>query len=464
MKKELKQVLLSGSWYVMGNFLIKAITFLSVSVFTRIMTVEDYGLYYSYLVYESTITAIMNLGFSRTIRVAKYNYKEQFGDYVASLAGYTTVSAVILSVLTLALSCFMPLNPLMLAAALLASFCNCIYQLVEQRCVIENQYKQYIGLSFLYNVPQIFLSIGLILLCRNQSTYVERLAGHVIPLILLFLLCFFSLIKKGRVRKDYIRYSLKLGIPVIFVSLSSTILTQSDRIVIGYFAGDEKVGIYSGVGYIGSILYIVMLSMQNVWTRIFMEHFTEKKNQEIRRKIVPYVLIYMIPVFGLMALGKELSVLFLAKEYQVGTALIVPLCLGWFYNFLSCILSEIEYASGKGSYLAVGIGMGAVVNLITNLLFIPRYGYEAAAVTTAFAYFCVFLFHLAIEHKVCRTKTYSSLFLCSMAGIVFLYACLIQNTLYQCGLRYLIGIIFIIGDIIFFLLTQVYNKNKGEKS
>lgn len=453
MKKDIKQVLISGSWYIVGNFMIKAITFLSVSVFTRIMTVEDYGRYCTYLVYESIMTAFIGLGFAKTISVAKFEFKNTFHDYVASLAGYQTIMAVFLGVVGLILCRLTNYHPGVFAAVWIASYGNCIFQLVEQRFIIENRYVGYIGMTFLNNIPQILLSIFLILFWKRQSTYIERLIGHVIPLIVLLVLCLVYIMKKGSIHRQYLKYSLKLGIPTIFTALSSTVLTQSDRVLIGFFAGEDKVGIYSGVGTISSILYIVMLSMQNVWIRIFMVHFTDRQYWQIRRKMKSYVCLFMLAVFGIMAVGKELSWFFLAEEYWVGATMIVPLCLGWFLNFLGCILSEIEYASGKVLYLTLGMMLGALINIGTNLFFIPIFGYEAAAYTTSLSYLCVFIFHLLVERKVCRTNSYSISFLGMAVLIMITYSLWIQALWNHFWLRSLVLIAYAAGVILLFLIS-----------
>ena len=464
MKKDEKQVLVSGSWYIVGNFLIKAITFLSVSVFTRIMTVEDYGLYYTYLVYESMLTAIMSLGLAKTITVAKFEFTDSFHDYVASLAGYQTVLAAGVGVAGILVCRAADLQTGMFAAAWIASYGNCIFQLVEQRFIIENRYVRYIGMTFMNNIPQIILSILLILYWKKQSSYVERLIGHVVPLIFLLVLCLVYILKNGRVRKKYWRYGLKLGIPTIFMSLSATVLTQSDRVLIGYFEGEDKVGIYSGVGTIGSILYIVMLSMQNVWTRIFMMHFSEKQYQEIRKKMIAYVCLFMVAVFGIMGAGRELCWFFLAKEYRVGDILIVPLCLSWFFNFLGCILSEIEYAGGKALYLTAGMVFGAVINIGTNLLLIPVFGYEAAAYTTAFSYLAVLAFHLLVERRVCRTKAYSVAFLGISVLVMLSYSALIRVFLNHLLMRALIVILYVAGVLAFVICTvRKQDRNQERK-
>lgn len=454
MKREIKQVLVSGSWYLIGNFLVKAVTFLSVSVFTRIMTVEDYGMYYSYLVYESFLTGIMCLGFPCTVKLAKFEYSRQFDNYIASMAGYTTVNAILLSLLCLVLCPLLKLNALFVTIALICSYCNCIYQLVEQRFIIENRYKAYIGFSFLFNIPQIILSIVFMLALKEKSTFISRIFGHAIPLVILYGACLCYIIHKGRMQKSYLNYGLKYGLPIILMSLASTILTQSDRLVIGHYAGNAEVGIYSGVGYVGSILYIVMLSMQNVWDRLFLERFTNKENTEIQKKVVPYVLLFMIPVIGMMALGKEISSIFLAAEYSAGVCLIIPLCLGWYYNFLTTILSGIEYACGKSLYLAAGTAIGALINIITNIIFVPRYGYEAAAITTAISYLSIFLFHLFTERRLCKTETYSPGLLMISAAVMCAAAILFQYNLENCFIRCLIAAVFIGGILSILLFTQ----------
>ena len=77
--------------------------------------------------------------------------------------------------------------------------------------------------------------------------------------------CLVAFLRKGTVGKEYVTYGISMGLPLIIVGLSQTILSQSDQLVIRAFWGDEGTGFYAAIGYVGSILYVIMLSIQNVW-------------------------------------------------------------------------------------------------------------------------------------------------------------------------------------------------------
>lgn len=430
-----RAVLRSGSWYLCGNFLIKGITFLSVAIFTRILSVEDYGQYNTYLVYESFLTAFMGLGLASTVKLAKFSMQDQFKDYLASIAGYTVIQAILLGILCGVVGVVIKAPWEIVVVLWISAFCNCIYQIVEQRFIIESRYKAYIGAGFCFNIPQIFLSIGLIY-WDPQKGLEGRLSGHVIPLIFLGIVCLVLIFRVGRPKFEFLSYSLKLGIPIIIGSLASTMLTQADRIVIEHYEGAAKVGIYTGINYIGSILYIIMLSLSNVWDPYFLERFTLHRFQEIKKALPMYVFFFMIPVIGLMGIGKEVSILFLSNDYMEGVKLLIPLCMSWFFNFLNTLLTRIQYAHGKTMYIAIGTGIGAFLNLILNVVFVPRYGYEAAAYTTVVSYVVIFLFQWIMERKQCNSGLYSIKILLGDSGIVLLAGICFYGTFSQPILRW----------------------------
>ena len=52
----------AGLGYTIGNILIKAISFITLPIFTRLMSTDDYGLYSTYVSYESILALIISLG------------------------------------------------------------------------------------------------------------------------------------------------------------------------------------------------------------------------------------------------------------------------------------------------------------------------------------------------------------------------------------------------------------------
>ena len=92
------------------------------------------------------------------------------------------------------------------------------------------------------------------------------------------------------------------------------------------------------------------------------------------------------------------------------------------YNFPAVV----EYYFEKTQFISTGTVLAAVVNLTLNFLFIPKYGYGAAAYTTLFTYILYFLLHYVFAYyvnqrkQIYSTKTFTliSLFVISISIFV----------------------------------------------
>ena len=80
-----RKVAAAGAGYVIGNYLLKGITFLSAPIFTRLLSTSDYGDVGAYTSYESIIYIILGLALHSSINNAKYKYREKLDEYVSSL-------------------------------------------------------------------------------------------------------------------------------------------------------------------------------------------------------------------------------------------------------------------------------------------------------------------------------------------------------------------------------------------
>ena len=71
------KVVKAGAGYIIGNYLLKGITFLSAPIFTRLLSTDEYGIFGAYLSYESILYIIKGLALHSSIANAKYEYKEK---------------------------------------------------------------------------------------------------------------------------------------------------------------------------------------------------------------------------------------------------------------------------------------------------------------------------------------------------------------------------------------------------
>lgn len=74
-----------------------------------------------------------------------------------------------------------------------------------------------------------------------------------------------------------------------------------------------------------------------------------------------------------------------------------------FMLFLYPLFVSIELFHENNKLTAVGSVSAALLNILLNMIFIPRFGYEAAAYTTLVSYMLLTFFHYCMVKRICKT-------------------------------------------------------------
>ena len=84
----------AGAWYVIGNFVGKAITFITTPIFARLMTTPDYGEFSNFASWAAMLIFIASAELHNTLSRAYYDFKQNYDEYISSvtvLGGIITV-------------------------------------------------------------------------------------------------------------------------------------------------------------------------------------------------------------------------------------------------------------------------------------------------------------------------------------------------------------------------------------
>jgi len=183
------------------------------------------------------------------------------------------------------------------------------------------------------------------------------------------------------------RYSF----PLVVGNLAAWILSLSDRYVLEFFRGAHEVGIYS-VSYQISQNSIMLLTSLfalafNPLSIIVWEKQGEKASQEFVRKGTRYFLLLCIPaIIGISILQNPILKLLSTPNYYEGAKIIPLVVLGVFFLGLTQRFGAGLSFYKKTHFFMYSLILSSLFNLGLNFLFIPRYGYMAAAVTTFISY------------------------------------------------------------------------------
>lgn len=113
-----------------------------------------------------------------------------------------------------------------------------------------------------------------------------------------------------------------------------------------------------------------------------------------------YLVVFTLITMIVMVVSIDLAKFMAPKDYYSGLSLVVPITLGYFFQFLYSLPVNAEFYEKKTSFIAIGTVASAIVNILLNMIFIPRLGIIAAGYTTVFTYFLLFIFHYNIAKKL----------------------------------------------------------------
>ena len=396
----------AGVGYTIGNLLIKGLAFLSIPIFSNLLSTADYGVFNTYSAYMSLFTVVISLGLPSSIRTAHYDFGERSKEYISCGALLIVMNlALFLALGALcrqALELYGGLKRSLVFLAVLSSFGSALLSYYNSHLSMEYKSREFLAISFFYSFSSIALSILLICTHRGEAGYYWRALGNTLPMLLVAGYVLFRLWRRERprVRREYARYGLRFGLPLIPHDLSRIVLSQFDRIMIAQSVGDAQAGLFSFACNLGLPIEVLTTSIDTAWCPWLFERLREGDYARIRRRAFDIAMLMSVGASALMLISPELIRLLSAPGYWESRYVAVPIVLSMYFAFLYILPAGVEYYLKKTQYIAAGTMAVAVLNVVLNALCIPRFGYVAAAYTTVVSYALYYLFHTLLSRRL----------------------------------------------------------------
>lgn len=226
--------------------------------------------------------------------------------------------------------------------------------------------------TFLSNVTNVFY-LKKYFYFKPQKNY--NLKKHILPLLIFF--CF---------------------------TLSTTIYTNIDRVMIGFMLNDEAVGLYSASYKICHIISTVIISIGAVLLPRLSYYISQGRKEEffnIIRKAVNIVLVLAVPSIIYFEFYAADSVLLFLGDNYAGSITSMQILLPTILLIGLSNLIGIQYLVplGKEKHVMFSTLIGAVVDVVLNASLIYFIGIEGTAIGTLVAEFSVFLYQFIIIGK-----------------------------------------------------------------
>lgn len=398
-----KKLMKAGSLYFVGNIFDKAISFITIPIFTRMLSVSEYGVTNTYLSWVSILSVIITLSLGNSIRTAVIDYPREKNEYMSSIFILGSISALILTTLLCILTNLSGSNislKLVLFCCINA-YANSILSAVQLRYMMDVKYLQRTLLQSLPNILIILLSIVFILNLEGDR-YLGRIYSYVLINSIIAVLYVVYYLMKGKVLycEKYWRYSLSFSIPIIFHSLSTVILSQVDRTMLTWLRGAAETGRYSLAYQFGMIPLVITTTLENIWIPWFTLKMGENDKNSINKMVKPYIGSVSGICILVMLITPEVLINMTTKDYYSARYMIVPVIIATYLMFLTSISLDLEYYLKKTKGIAINTIVAAIINIILNFVFIPIYGGVAAAYSTTISYAVSFVIHYVVARKL----------------------------------------------------------------
>lgn len=174
------------------------------------------------------------------------------------------------------------------------------------------------------------------------------------------------------------------------MSCATTIYTNLDTVMLGFMASNETVGYYSAAVRIKNILVSIVTSLGTVLlprAAYYVEHKKMDEFRTISRKALNFVLVAAVPMMLYFMIFARDGIFLLSGDRYAGA--ITPMRLAMptlvFIGLSNILGIQIMVPMGKELWVLGSICVGAVVDVVANLLLIPPFGAAGAAMANMLA-------------------------------------------------------------------------------
>ena len=377
--------------YTVCSILQRCLSLITMPLFTRLLTQEQYGQYSVYLSWENifTIFITLNLAYGSFSKAMVKFENDRYG-YVKAVQNITLALAGVFLLIYLPFRNW--LNPLLELPTGLV--CLMVADIVFQNALLcwyghrrfEYKWKSVVLMTLLVSIFSPV--IAYIMVNSTAEKGHARIIGYAAVKILFGLFCFLYTLSKSKKspQKRYWEYAIIFNVPLIPYYLSQVVFNQSDRIMISHISGTDKAGIYSVAYTLATILMFVLNAVNGSYVPWFYGKLKENKGRENRSMANGISILMAFLLLAIIALAPEVIGIMAGQSYREAIWVVPPVAMSILLLFYSQLFINLEFYYEEKTMLVWGSVAAAVLNIVLNWLLIPVFGFVAAGYTTLVSY------------------------------------------------------------------------------
>lgn len=434
MFEKIKQLTKDTAIYGVSTIVGRFLTFLLVPFYTNIFPPDEYGIVANLYIFIAILNIIYIFGMDAAYLKFASN-KSIASDKDKFSTPYLAVMFV---------SLFLSLFIILIKGSIIsifevpASYSYLVYYtsyilFIDALCVIpfiklriERKAKKFATFKIINILTNVFFNLLLVLYFRwgIEAVFVSNLIASLLTLIILLP----DIIKelKPVINISLLSRLIKFGLPYLPAGLGSMLIQGIDRPILTNLTDLTTAGIYNANYKLGIFMMLFVNMFQYAWQPFFLQQAEEKDAKKVFSKVLTYftfaasiILVFVSLYIDDIVKVNFFGITLIGSAYWSGLVIVPIILFGYLFNGLYVVFTAGIYIEEKSVYIPLVTGIGALVNVVVNLLLIPILGIIGAALATLLSYIVMALGLYIVTQKFYKIE-YESVKMISIFAIILL--------------------------------------------
>tara|TARA_X000001036_G_scaffold437160_1_gene481897 strand:+ start:6137 stop:7558 length:1422 start_codon:yes stop_codon:yes gene_type:complete len=429
-----KQSLIYGT----GHILTRLASFLLLPLLTNSLTTEDYGIISILYIFIGFSMTLYRYGMD-TALMKFYIQSEDPKAYFSSIILLQFFTSLVFSSILFLLRYYIePIligngNTILISYIAIIIFCDIIWNLIVIVLRTSNKAFQFISFNILNVLIMLGSTIYLVNVCNLGIEGV--LLGNVIPSIIMLISACTLLINRFSIRKISLTIIIKIvrfGLPFLPAAIFTIIMEGADRFILKTMLDESMVGIYSAGYKLGIFGLLIIMGFNMGWTPYFLKH----NNDDDANANYSTISTILLGIYGFMGILLTIVIpqikyysiygyTLIGSDYFGGLSIVPIILLSYYFFGIYVLMMPRIYKYEHTKKIVSFRFIGALSNVIMNIILIPKFGIIGSAYATLVSFiimsFYIFIVGNRLEYIKYNIKGWLFPFITWVLALISIY-------------------------------------------
>ncbi|AGL01035.1 flippase [Desulfoscipio gibsoniae] len=217
---------------------------------------------------------------------------------------------------------------------------------------------------------------------------------------------------------------------ILLVELSTILINNIDRIVLGYFVSAKDIGRYSAAALVAIQISVVLQSFNTVFSPLIADLYNKNALNQLNlvfKTVTKWIFTLTLPLFLIIVMFSDEVMNMFGRDFFSAGSILVILACGQFVNASVGSVGYMLTMTGLQKIEMINGILGLILNLILNYILVLHFGVVGVAMATSISLAFlnilrlleVFLFIGIHPYKNSYFKPILSAFFCVVIWLVF---------------------------------------------